>query len=77
MKTKFSHNLIQFSNSVALVFDSSIQADRHRCLLYFSGLTGHSINSLSHAKLTPATKYEKKNCFSMNLPAMLNRTFHS
>lgn len=60
MKTKFSHNLIQFSNSVALVFDSSIQADRHRCLLYFSGLTGHSINSLSHAKLTPATKYEKK-----------------
>lgn len=60
MKTKFSHNLVPcFHNSVVLLFDSYIQIDRRRCLLFFR-TDCHTISLPSHTKLTPATAYKKE-----------------
>lgn len=60
MKTKFSHELVPcFHNSVVLLFDSYIQIDRRRCLLYFR-TDCHTISLPSHAKLTLATIYKKE-----------------
>lgn len=60
MKTKFSHKLVPcFHNLVVLLFDSHIQIDRRRCLLFFR-TDCRTISLPAQAKLTPAIIYKKE-----------------
>lgn len=61
MKTKFSHNLVPCFQTQLCWFLTLLYRLTGTDVYYvFSGLIGHSINSLSQAKLTPATVYEKE-----------------